>query len=208
MTVEPREVMAPLESFSLDAWLELNRPNMLPPITNQTIYKGNDTFIVMAVGGPNNRKDFHYNESEELFIQLKGDIEVGLYIDGKITSQVIKEGEIFLMPPRLPHQPRRSADTMGIVIEKHRLPTERDGFLYFCENCDHKLFEQYFLLEDIIKQLPLVQRAFYDSVENRTCDQCGHVTEQPEGWAEEVAVLAKDNEYADDPLKKLHGRSW
>ncbi|RSM43162.1 3-hydroxyanthranilate 3,4-dioxygenase [Amycolatopsis balhimycina DSM 5908] len=200
--------MRPLESFSLQAWLDLNRTNMLLPITNQTIYKGNDTFIVMAVGGPNNRKDFHYNESEELFIQLSGDIEVGLYIDGKITIQEVKEGEMFLVPARQPHQPRRPANTMGIVIEKHRVPTERDGFLYFCNACNAKLFEQYFVLEDIIKQLPLVQRAFYNSLENRTCSACRHVTEQPEGWSDEVALLEEDNPYSEDPLTAIRGRSW
>lgn len=208
MTIPPRDVMRPLEAFSLDAWLDLNRPAMRPPITNQTVFKGNDTFIVMAVAGPNYRKDFHYNESEELFLQLTGDMELGLFLEGRIVTQEIREGEMFLVPPRLPHQPRRFADTMGLVIEKHRVPTERDGFLYFCDRCESKLFEQYFLLEDIIKQLPLVQRAFYDSQENRTCESCGHVTELPEGWVEDVAAIAAGNDYAADPLSQLRGRSW
>lgn len=208
MTTPPRDVMHPLEAFSLDAWLELNRPAMRPPITNQTIFKGNDTFIVMAIAGPNHRKDFHYNESEELFLQLTGDMELGLIVDGMTVSQTIREGEMLLVPPRVPHQPRRVADTMGLVIEKHRVPTERDGFLYFCEHCDAKLFEQYFLLEDIIKQLPLVQRTFYDSLENRTCKSCGNVTEQPEGWAADIAAIAESNDYRADPLRLLHGKSW
>lgn len=115
---------------------------------------------------------------------------------------------MLLIPPRVPHQPRRVADTIGLVIEKHRVPTDRDGFMYFCDDCQAKLFEQYFLLEDIIKQLPLVQRAFYESLEYRTCPECGHVTELPPGWEESIRDVAAGSDYAADPLKLLRGRSW
>jgi 3-hydroxyanthranilate 3,4-dioxygenase len=208
MTVEPREVMKGLEAFSLMGWIEANEHRMMPPIGNETIFKGNDNFIVMVSRGPNTRKDYHYNESEELFLQLRGDIEIGLYVDGELTSAPVKEGELFLIPSRVPHQPRRPEGTFGLIIEKHRVRTDRDGFLYFCDSCGNKLFEEYFLLEDIVKQFPMVQQHFYGSLEHRTCKRCGHVMELPPNWDQSMERRQQENEYAADAYASVHGRSW
>lgn len=208
MTAEPRAVMEGLEAFGLRAWIDANRHRMIPPISNETIFKGNDTFIVMVSSGPNTRKDYHYNESEELFLQLDGDIEIGIYREGRHESHPVREGELFLIPPRVPHQPRRPPGTLGLIIEKHRVPTERDGFLYFCDTCGGLLYEEYFVLEDIVEQFPMVQRRFYDSLEHRTCDACGHVTEQPPGWEQSIGVRAAENPYAEDAHAIVRGRSW
>jgi 3-hydroxyanthranilate 3,4-dioxygenase len=200
--------MKPLEAFSLRGWVEANRHRMIPPISNETIFKGNDTFIVMVSSGPNTRKDYHYNESEELFLQLEGDIEIGLYVDGRHETAAVREGEMFLLPPRIPHQPRRPAGTLGLVLEKHRVRPERDGFLYFCDSCGAKLHEEYFFLEDIVQQLPMVQRAFYGSLERRTCASCGHVTEPPADWEASIQARAAGNPYAADAHAEVRGRSW
>jgi 3-hydroxyanthranilate 3,4-dioxygenase len=208
MTAEPREVMAPLEAFNLMGWIQANRHRMMPPIANETIFKGNETFIVMVSSGPNTRKDYHYNESEELFLQLQGDIEVGLFVDGEHRTAPIREGEMLLIPARVPHQPRRPPDTLGLILEKHRVPPEQDGFLYFCDNCGAKLFEEYFFLEDIVQQFPMVQRSFYGSVEHRTCKQCGHVTEPPPDWDTSIVRRGEDNPYAGDATEAVRGRSW
>eukprot|EP01041_Mallomonas_annulata_P024704 gene24704-45545_t len=37
----------------------------------------------MIIGGPNARKDYHFNEGEELFYQLKGDMKLPIIQDGK-----------------------------------------------------------------------------------------------------------------------------
>jgi len=208
MTAEPREVMAPLEAFNLMGWIQANRHRMMPPIANETIFKGNETFIVMVSSGPNTRKDYHYNESEELFLQLQGDIEVGLYVDGEHRAAQIREGEMLLIPARVPHQPRRPPDTLGLILEKHRVQPEQDGFLYFCDNCGAKLFEEYFFLEDIVQQFPMVQRSFYESVEHRTCKECGHVTEPPPDWDQSIVRREEDNPYAGDATGPVRGRSW
>jgi hypothetical protein len=89
------------------------------------------------------------------------------------------EGEIFLLPPRVPHSPQRKANTVGLVIERYRRPQERDGFLWFCENCGNKLYEEYFELTDIVKQLPVVMQTLYGSQLLRTCQRCGTVMEPP-----------------------------
>lgn len=135
----------------------------------------------MIVGGPNARKDYHYNESEELFYQIEGDITVRIQEDGKPKNVVIKEGEIFLLPGNVPHSPMRGENTVGLVIEKVRKGTNlSDGLMWFCDKCNHKLKEYRFPLENIEHDFISRFREFYGSEEMRTCDNCGHVMEVDE----------------------------
>jgi len=143
------------------------------------VYKENDDYIVMIVGGPNARKDFHYNEGEELFYQLEGDITLRIVEDGAIKDIAIREGDMFLLPPKVPHSPQRPANTVGLVIERYRREGEQDGFMWFCENCHHKLYEEYFPLTDIVKQLPPVMKRFFEDEAKRSCSQCGSVMAKP-----------------------------
>ncbi|OWY20191.1 3-hydroxyanthranilate 3,4-dioxygenase [Sphingobacteriales bacterium UPWRP_1] len=165
--------------FNFQSWIEENRHLLKPPVGNKKVYHANNDFIVMVVGGPNSRKDYHYEEGEELFYQVEGDIVVKIIEDGKPVDIPIKQGEMFLLPPRVPHSPQRGPNTVGLVIERYRKPGEKDGFLWFCENCGNKLHETYFDLTDIETQLPKVMTAFYQSEELRTCKQCGTVMQQP-----------------------------
>jgi 3-hydroxyanthranilate 3,4-dioxygenase len=165
--------------FNLQGWIEENRHLLKPPVGNAEVYKNAGDFIVMIVGGPNSRKDFHYNESEELFYQLEGDVVVRIQEDGKIVDIPIKQGEMFLLPGKTPHSPQRGANTVGLVIEAVRKESEIDGFLWFCENCHEKLYEEYLKLTDIVSQLPPVMNRFYSDVEKRTCKHCGTVMEPP-----------------------------
>lgn len=165
--------------FNLKQWIDDNRDKLKPPVGNQQVYHGNEDFIVMVVGGPNSRKDYHWEEGEELFIQLEGDVTIRIQEDGKPRDVVIKEGDMFLLPPRVPHSPRRPANTVGLVLERHRRPGEKDGFHWYCENCNNLLHETYFELKDIVTQLPVVMQHFYSSEELRTCKNCKHVMEPP-----------------------------
>lgn len=171
--------MAIQRPFNLMQWIEDNRHLLKPPVGNQCVYKDAENFIVMVVGGPNSRKDFHYNESEELFYQLEGDIMVRIVEDGKIQDINIKAGDMFLLPPKVPHSPQRSEGSVGLVIEKVREGTETDGFMWFCENCNEKLYEEYFELTDIVKQLPPIMERFYADEAKRTCKNCGEVMAPP-----------------------------
>ncbi len=171
--------MAVRRPLNLMQWIEENRHLLKPPVGNQTIYHNTGDFIVMVVGGPNSRKDFHYNESEELFYQLEGNINVRIQEDGKIFDIPINAGEMFLLPGKTPHSPQRGENTVGLVIEKVREGNEIDGFLWFCENCDNKLYEEFFTLTDIVKQLPPVMERFYSDEAKRTCKNCGHVMQPP-----------------------------
>ena len=165
--------------FNLHAWIDEHRHLLKPPVGNQQVYKGNDDYIVMVVGGPNARKDFHYNESEELFYQLEGDVQVRIVEEGAIRTVDIKEGDMWLLPGKVPHSPQRPAGTVGLVIERYRKPDEQDGFLWFCEACGTKLYEEYFPMTDIVTQLPLVMENFYGSEQHRTCPSCATVMERP-----------------------------
>lgn len=165
-------------------WIDENRHLLKPPIGNKVVYE-NTEFIVMVVGGPNSRKDYHYNESEEFFYQLEGDIEVQIQEEGKAVIVPIKEGEIFLLPPKVPHNPRRVANTIGLVMERRRRDNEKDGLLWFCEKCNNKLYEKYFSLTNIMTQFQETFKEFYGNVGLRTCKKCGHVMEPPVSVIEE-----------------------
>jgi len=165
--------------FNLNAWIDENRHLLKPPVCNQQVYL-NTEFIVMVVGGPNSRKDYHYDEGEEFFYQLEGDMLLKTMQDGRPVDIPIKEGEIFLLPPRLPHSPQRFADTIGLVIERTRRPGEKDGFMWYCENCHEKLYEEYLDLVDIVSQLPPIFDRFFSSTEHRTCQRCGDIMDRPE----------------------------
>lgn len=162
--------------FNLKKWISDNRELLKPPVGNKNLYTEAGDYIVMIVGGPNARKDYHYNETEELFYQLEGDIIVKIQYEGKAVEVPIKEGEIFLLPAKVPHSPARPANTVGLVVEVKR-ENVKDGLLWFCEKCNNKLHETYFTLTNIEKDFIPRFREFYGSEEMRTCKKCGTVME-------------------------------
>ena len=169
--------------FNLQQWIEENRDLLKPPINNKNLYKQAGDFIVMIVGGPNARKDYHYNESEELFYQLEGDMTVFAQIDGKKTEITIKEGEMFLLPANIPHNPVRPENTIGLVIERVRIGTDlSDGLFWFCDKCNHPLHHYRFPLTNIESDFLTRFKEFYSSEELRTCKNCGDVREADERY--------------------------
>jgi len=171
--------MSIAKPFNLRKWVDEHRGLLKPPVGNQQVYKGNDDYIVMVVGGPNGRKDYHWEEGEELFYQLEGDITLKIINEaGQPEDIAIREGEMFLLPPRIPHSPQRPANTIGLVIERYRHQGENDKLMWFCENCHRKLHEETFALEDIVLQLKAAITKFMDSEELRTCKHCGTVMQK------------------------------
>ena len=173
--------MAIARPFNLQKWIDENRDILKPPVGNKNLYPEGTDYIVMIVGGPNARKDYHYNESEELFYQLEGNITVRIQEDGKPVDIQIKEGEMYLHPPKVPHSPMRGENTVGLVIERVRKGTDmQDGLMWFCDNCNNKLHDTYFKLTDVEKDFLPKFKEFYGSEEKRTCNSCGHVMEVDE----------------------------
>ncbi|MEJ1241118.1 3-hydroxyanthranilate 3,4-dioxygenase [Chryseolinea sp. T2] len=170
--------MAIRRPFNVKQWIADNRDLLKPPVGNKNLYADAGDYIVMVVGGPNARKDFHFNETEELFYQLEGDIKVTIQEDGKAVEIPIREGEMFLLPSRVPHQPARPANTVGLVIEcKREDPNMLDGLQWYCEKCNNLLHEYRFHLDNIEKDFLPRFREFYGSKEFRTCKKCGTVME-------------------------------
>jgi 3-hydroxyanthranilate 3,4-dioxygenase len=159
-------------------WIEDNREMLKPPVCNKVIWEDGE-FIAMVVGGPNVRTDYHYDEGPEFFYQVEGHMVLRVMGENGPEDVRIGEGEVFLLPPKMLHSPQRFEDTVGLVIERKRLPHEQDGLLWFCEKCNHKLYEEYFHLQNIETQLPPVFERFYGSEDNRRCDECGHLNPAP-----------------------------
>jgi len=163
--------------FNLSQWIEENRHLLKPPVGNKNLYTESGDYIVMIVAGPNARKDYHYNETEELFYQVEGDITVYIQQDGKKVEVPIKEGEMFLLPAKVPHSPVRPKGSIGLVIERKREPHHKDGLLWFSDTANAKLYEDYFHLTNIEKDFLPVFRKFYGNEKLRTCPVTGEVME-------------------------------
>jgi 3-hydroxyanthranilate 3,4-dioxygenase len=129
----------------------------------------------MIVGGPNSRDDYHIDEGPELFYQLEGTMLLRTIQDGARADIPIAAGEMLYLPPRVPHSPQRYADTAGLVVERKRLDHELDGFAWFCDRCDNKLYEEFVYIDDIVAQLPPIFDRFYGSESNRRCKRCGTI---------------------------------
>ncbi len=170
--------MQSLTAFNLQQWIDEHRDALRPPVCNQQVFEDKD-FIVMIVGGPNARDDYHIDEGPEFFYQLEGEMLLRTMQDGERVDITIGAGDVLLLPPCVPHSPQRFADTVGLVVERKRLPHELDGFAWYCDNCDSKLYEEYLYIDDIVGQLPPIFERFYGSVENRSCKQCGTVKQEP-----------------------------
>lgn len=168
--------MAIRAPFNLHHWISENRDLLKPPVGNKNLYKEAGDYIVMVVAGPNARKDYHYNETEELFYQLEGHIEVHIQEDGKKKTMELGPGDMYLHPAKVPHSPVRHEGSIGLVIERKRADMNvDDGLLWFCDNCNNKLYEAYFTLRDIEKDFLGHFKTFYASEALRTCDNCGAV---------------------------------
>lgn len=170
---------APLD---LKAWIDAHRHLLKPPVGNKCLYDGD--FIVMAVGGPNQRTDYHVDEGPEWFYQLEGEMVLRIQEGGRVRDIPIRAGETFLLPPRVPHSPQRMAGSVGLVIERRRMPGERDGLMWFCPRCNAKLYEEFFELQDIERDFPPVFDRFYRSRALRTCPQCGELHPAPARYDE------------------------
>lgn len=155
-------------------WIEEHRHLLKPPVGNQLVWQDRE-FMIMVVGGPNSRTDYHVNQGEEFFYQLEGDMTLKVIDDGLPRDIVIRAGDIFLLPGSVPHSPRRPANTVGLVIERKRRENELDGFQWYCENCGHKLYEEFLHVTDIVSQLPPVFERFYSKAEHLTCSQCSWI---------------------------------
>jgi 3-hydroxyanthranilate 3,4-dioxygenase len=166
--------LAQLTAFNLKGWIDAHRDRLKPPVGNALVFEDTD-FQVMIVGGPNKRNDYHLDPGEELFYQLEGDIVLKVVENGVPRDIPIREGEMLLLPPGVPHSPQRGAGTVGMVLERRRTPDEEDRFRWYCERCHAVVHEASLFVSDLGTQLKPVLEAYRDDARLRTCRACGAV---------------------------------
>jgi len=164
-----------LRAFNLNKWIDDHRDLLKPPVGAEMIWKDSQ-FIVMVIGGPNARRDFHIDPSDEFFYQLRGNMVLE-YIsrEGKRLHETIREGEILMLPANVPHSPQRPSDTIGLVIERARQTDEGEGYSWYCERCDARIYDMPRVKPDILVDLKDVTAAFNADETLRKCGKCGYV---------------------------------
>jgi 3-hydroxyanthranilate 3,4-dioxygenase len=173
--------------FNFNRWIDEHAHLLKPPVGNQLIYEDSG-LVVQVVGGPNQRVDFHDDPAEEFFYQLRGDMKIKIADGGKIHEVVMREGDIFMLPPHVRHSPQRPmAGSVGLVVEGARIAGQDDGFEWFCFHCGALLHRVEIPVTNIVADLPPLFQAFYDDTKARTCLRCEAVhpgKTPPPGWAD------------------------
>jgi 3-hydroxyanthranilate 3,4-dioxygenase len=169
--------MSQMGPLNLHAWIEANRHLLKPPVGNHVLHNGE--FMIMVVGGPNQRSDFHVNPTEELFYQVEGDIALRVMEDGQAKEIPIRQGDLFLLPANVPHSPQRPANTVGLVVERRRSPEAMDHLRWYCRACGAVLYDAEFQLVDLGKQLKPIIEYFQSNEAARRCQVCGTLFETP-----------------------------
>jgi 3-hydroxyanthranilate 3,4-dioxygenase len=165
--------MALSAPLNLSAWIEENRALLQPPVGNVCLH--NSDFLVMVVGGPNARSDYHINPGEELFYQVTGDIVLKVIDDGTPRDIPIRQGELFLLPAGVPHSPQRPAGTVGLVVEQPRAHRDDHHLRWFCRRCGAVLHDVAFQPVDLGKQIKAMLAEWGASEDLRTCKRCGTI---------------------------------
>ncbi len=169
--------MPTLTAFNFNQWISANQDKLKPPVGTYNVFPAGD-MMVMVVGGPNERTDYHSNPTGELFYQLKGNMYLNIMAEaGQPPTQVhIKEGEILYLPPRVLHSPQRpEAGSVGLLVEVKRRPEQEDGLEWFCGRCHHLVFSRYGHLSNIPQDLKDTFDVFYGDAALRVCPNCGDV---------------------------------
>ena len=170
--------MHPAPPFNLLRFIDEHRAELRPPVGNRQVFPAGD-FVIMVVGGPNARSDFHVDPGAEFFYQLEGTLTLKTMQDGTPRDHAVGPGEVFLLPPLVPHSPQRPAGSVGLVVERRRTAAERDGFQWYCPACHALLYEEFFALTDIETQFPPIFERFYADAAHCTCRRCGTVLKPP-----------------------------
>jgi 3-hydroxyanthranilate 3,4-dioxygenase len=163
-----------LSAFNFSRWIDEHAQLLKPPVGNLQVFSAAGDLVVMVVGGPNARSDYHDDPYEEFFYQLRGNMVLKVIEEGKPRDLPIREGEILLIPAHLRHSPQRpEPGSVGLVVEKVRPNDVDDAFEWYCPKCWTRLHRVEVTVQNIVKDLPPLFEAFYSS--SRKCPECGHI---------------------------------
>jgi 3-hydroxyanthranilate 3,4-dioxygenase len=173
--------MSLFQPVSLFKWIDEHREALKPPIGNKVVWRDERETIIMIVGGPNARKDYHVNATEEFFYQVQGDITVRILDPdtGHPRDIIIREGEIYLLPANVPHSPQRPAETVGLVVEQKRPPGVKDKLQWYSDDTHELVYEAEFTLENIESDLKRIMEEFWSNEELRRCKSTGSIISPP-----------------------------
>eukprot|EP00474_Spongospora_subterranea_P002828 CRZ03286.1 hypothetical protein [Spongospora subterranea] len=159
--------------FQIKDWIERHLDGLCPPVGNKLMFGHGTELQVMIVRGPNDRSDFHVEMGEEWFYQWKGDMVLKVLIENRVfKSIIIREGETFLLPVKMPHSPQRMPASFGIVIERQRQDNELDYLRWYCGACEALIYQDQLHCTDLQTQLKPVINRFLALPENRRCRSC------------------------------------
>jgi len=162
------------EPINFPEWVGENQHLLKPPVGNKQMFPTGDDFIVMIVGGPNQRTDYHVDPYEEYFYQIKGNMHVKVMTKGGPQDVHIPEGSMWVLPRNTPHSPQRpEAGSIGLVVERVREEGALERFQWYCFECHHLIHEVELQVRSIVDDLPPLFEAFYADEHARTCDNCG-----------------------------------
>jgi 3-hydroxyanthranilate 3,4-dioxygenase len=177
-------------AFHLADWITRSMSGNMGSVGNKEVFRHAD-FIFMIVKGPNSRNDYHIDPYDEIFYQLTGTIYVKYRDDdGQEHVAEVKEGEVMIITSYTPHSPIRPPGTLGLVVERPRVPGEKDGIVWYCDACGATLEHLDMDCQDIETQLKAALDAFNADLSRRTCRACGHLLPDPAQqppWKELVA---------------------
>lgn len=179
------------KAFDFRDWIDRHQHLLKPPVANRHLFDDKTDMVVMIVGGPNQRVDFHDDPVEEFFYQVRGNMVLKLHEDGAIWDVPIREGEVFLLPPHVRHSPQRPEEgSVGLVVEGTRQEGMLDGFEWYCFTCGARVMRVEVEVQDITKDLPPLFDGFYANEKARTCGKCSTIhpgKAPPPGWVDAIA---------------------
>jgi 3-hydroxyanthranilate 3,4-dioxygenase len=162
-----------LHGFNLSQWIDDNRKDW----GQRRVIWQNSDFIAFVTRGPNRRKDYHINPGDEIFYQLEGELNLYYLKDNQRELAVLKKGDIFLMPKRTPHSPRRADGSWTYVVERTRAQTELDRFIWPCEKCGNNLYQAEVRFDDPGDAVKRATEELKSDPQLATCKKCGTVLE-------------------------------
>ncbi|KAK2705680.1 3-hydroxyanthranilate 3,4-dioxygenase-like [Artemia franciscana] len=145
---------------NLDEWIQENQKIFSPSICMKMMYNGQ--LKVYCVGGPNIGKDYRITNCDQFFYMKQGYMDLYIMENNLQRKITIKQGEVFLLPARVPMSPKRYSNSIGLRAERSRIGQEMDCIRYYTKNNSAVLYERWFNFTDP-QQFKPIQDDFYSS---------------------------------------------